>query len=125
MSSTSDVKIQNLLDAVTSALQQDDNLEQVIEQHQVSREEVDTLIAVIRKLHKTLVGVEPSAKFATRLQNDLMGTRTWGVVTTVRHLPARVHIAAVLTVVAGFILLIRRRLIDDATTDITEEPATI
>lgn len=126
MSSSSDVKMQNLLDAVTVALQHDDDIEQLLNNSPVPREEMDSLVNVIQSLHSSLVTVEPSAKFANKLHSEVMGTRPRGVVKTVRQMPARVHIAAILAVVAGFVLIAYRRLIGSTPTqDITEEPATV
>lgn len=126
MSSSSDVNMQNFLDAVTVALQHDDDIEYFVNTSPVPRDEMDSLVHVIQSLHDSLVAVEPSAKFANQLHDELMGTRPRGVVTTVRQMPARVHVAAILTVVAGFVLIVYRRLIGSAPTqDITEEPVTI
>lgn len=126
MSSSSDVNMQNLLDAITVALQQDDDIEHLTKNSSVPREEMDRLVDVIQSLHTTLVPVEPSAKFADRLQSELMGTRPRGVVKTVRQMPARVHVAAIVAVVAGFVVIAYRRLIGSTPTqDITEEPATV
>lgn len=126
MSSSADVNMQNLLDAITVALQHDDDIEHLTQNSPVPREEMDRLVDVIQSLHTTLVPVAPSAQFANRLQGELMGTRPRNVVTTVRQMPARVHIAAIVAVVAGFVLIVYRRLIGSPTTqDITEEPATV
>lgn len=126
MSSSSDAKMQNLLDAITAALQHDDDIEQLISKSTVSHEEADSLVHVIQSLHTTFAPVKPSTKFANNLQAELMGARPNLVVSTVRHLPARVHIAAVLTVVAGFGLFVLRRLVGDtAPQDITEEPIAV
>lgn len=126
MSSSADVNMQNLLDAVTIALQHDDDIEHLIHNSSVPREEMDRLVNVIQSLHTSLVPVEPSAQFANRLQSELMGTRPRGVVKTVRQMPARVHVAAIVAVVAGFVLIAYRRLMGSPTTqDITEEPATV
>ena len=118
--------MQNLLDAVTAALQHDDDIEAVISNSPVPRDEMDSLVNVIQSLHTNLILAEPSAKFANQLQSELMGTRPRGVVKTVRQMPARVHVAAIVAVVAGFVLIAYRRLIGSTTTqDITEEPITI
>ena len=46
------------------------------------------------------------------------------MVSQVKRIPMRVRIAAILTVVAGFMLIVRRRFFDESpTTDIEEAPA--
>ena len=126
MSSSSDTKMQNLLDAITVALQHDDDINPIIKKSSVSHEEVDSLASVIQSLHTAFTPVTPSAKFANNLQAELMGTRPRRVVSTVRHLPARVHVAAILTIVAGFGLLVLRRLMGDTTSqDIVDEPLAV
>jgi hypothetical protein len=57
-----------------------------------------------------LVGVRPSRRFAHRLRQDLLDEPEDNVITRVRFLPARVQIAAAIAVLAGFGLLLRRRL---------------
>jgi len=126
MSSSSDAKMQNLLDALTVALQQDEDIEPIIKKSKVAREEVDGFTHVIKSLQTAFTPVTPSAKFANNLQAELMGTRPRRVVSTVRHLPARVHVAAIITIVAGFGLLVLRRLLGEtAPQDIVDEPLTI
>ncbi|RMG82233.1 MAG: hypothetical protein D6712_14990 [Chloroflexi bacterium] len=109
-----DEHLQNLLSAVTDALiAGDEDVEAIVEQYEVPRQDVDNLVRLVRRLHVTLVGQEPSKRFVRRLKQDLMGTPGWGVVTRVRRLPARVQIAAAIALVAGFMLLTRRRLVED------------
>jgi hypothetical protein len=126
MDSSSDAKMQNLLDAITAALQHDDDIEQLISKSTVSHEDVDGLANVIQSLHTAFTPVKPSAKFANNLHAELMGTRPSRVVSTVRQMPARVHVAAILTVIAGFGLFVLRRLVGEtAPQDITEEPIAV
>jgi len=127
MSSSSEVKTQDLLDAITVALQHDDDIEKVISKSSVPREDIDGLVDVIQSLNTTLTPVQPSAKFADRLHDELMGARP-GMVKRVRQMPARVHIAAILAVIIGFVLIVYRRIMGIApnTQDVnTEEPATV
>ena len=108
-------ELENLLSAVTDALlAEQGDLDSVISQYNVPRSNVDLFVKVIRRLHMTLVGVQPSRRFVRRLKADLMGLPHYGVVSRVRFLPARVQIAAGLAVVAGFMLLTRRRIMADA-----------
>jgi hypothetical protein len=107
-------ELENLLSAVTDALlAEQGDLDAVISQYNVPRTNVDLFVKVIRRLHMTLVGVQPSRRFVRRLKADLMGLPHYSVVSRVRFLPARVQIAAGLAVIAGFMLLTRRRLMVD------------
>ena len=117
--------MQNLLDAITAALQQDDDIEELIRQSSVPHSEADSLANVIQSLQAAFVPVEPTARFTEQLEAQLMNTRR-GVVTRVRQMPARVHIAALLAVIAGFGLIACRRIMGSAMTqDISEEPLAI
>jgi len=127
MSSSSDAKMQDLLDAVTVALQHDDDIDKLIRKSSVPRDDVDSLVDMIHSLNSTLKPVQPSATFTAQLHGELMGTRP-NVVKRVRQMPARVHIAAILAVIAGFFLIGYRRLVGATSTtqDVnTEEPATV
>ena len=73
MSSSSDANIQNLLDALTYAMQQDEDIEPYIKDSSVPREEVDSLVNVIQSLQTQLVPVEPSAKFCQRTAQRIDG----------------------------------------------------
>ena len=114
-----------MLSAVTDALLADDraNLDQIVNRYAVPRSEVEGLVGIVRKLHLTLVGAKPSRRFVNRLRSDLMGANRANIVNRVRYLPPRVQIAAGIALVAGFLLLNRRRLIDDAQRDAQEVPA--
>ena len=119
-----DLELQNLLSAVTDAMLADKNgdIDKIIGQYAVPRTEVDSLVGVIRRLHVTLVGVQPSRRFVYRLKTDLMGTPERNVVTRIRHLPPRVQIAAGIALVAGFMLLSRRRMVEDVRREQQESP---
>lgn len=118
-------ELENLLSAVTDSLLADDrtNIDQIVNRYAVPRKEVEGLVGLIRKLHLTLVGAQPSRRFVNRLRNDLVGANRGNIVNRVRYLPPRVQIAAGIALVAGFMLLSRRRLIDDAQHDGQEIPA--
>jgi hypothetical protein len=119
---SNDLELHNLLDAVTDALLAEDhpNLDSIIRRYAVPRGEVEGLIGLIRRLHVTLVGAQPSRRFVQRLKRDLIGTPQTGVVARIRYLPPRVQIAAGIALVAGFMLLTRRRMLDDAQGDSQE-----
>ncbi|GEM_PF-1779085 len=127
MSSSSDVKMQALLDAVTVALQHDDDIDKIIRKSSIPREDVDGLVDVIHSLNANLIPVQPSAAFAEQLHSELMGARP-NVVNRVVQMPARVHVAAILAVIIGFVLIIYRRIVGVApsTQEVnTEEPAIV
>lgn len=124
MNSTSDVQLQDLLSAVTDALLMgDEQIDEIISRYRVPRSQVDGLVSIIRHLHVALVGVQPSGRFSRRLYEDLMGSQRWTLVTRMRRMPARVQIAALLALVAGFMLIARRRLIADTASEVEEAPA--
>lgn len=125
MNASSDVNMQNLLDAIAAALRQDDDIEELIKQSAVPHDEAESLADLIQSLQASLVPVEPTARFTEELEAQLMNTRR-GVVTRMRQMPARVHIAAVLAVAAGFGLIVWRRIMGSAMTqDISEEPIAV
>ena len=125
MTSSSDMNMENFFDAVTVAVQHEDDIEPLMNQAPDSNEEIDSIVGLIQTVHSTLVTVEPSNKFASDLHDELLGIRPMRVVSTVRQMPARVHFAAILAVVAGFFLIAYRRLMgSEPAQDITEEPVT-
>ena len=125
MSSSADANMPDALDAITTALQQGDDIEEVISQSDVPRSEVESLAGLIQSLQAALTPIEPSAEFAEGLEAQLMDTRR-GMVMRVRQMPARVHIAALLAVAAGFGLIAYRRIAGaDPPQDISEEPIAV
>ncbi|MCB9454197.1 MAG: hypothetical protein H6672_22415 [Anaerolineaceae bacterium] len=117
-------QLQDLFAAVTDALLADESadLDTIVAQYHVPQEEVAGMISIIRRLHMVLVGAQPSTRFVRRLKHDLMGAPQFGMVSRIRHLPPRVQIAAGVALVAGFMLLTRRRMLDDARHDVQEIP---
>lgn len=114
MPNSDDMQIENLLSAVTDALlAENNNIDAISRQYQVSRKEVDSFVRVINQLHLALVGVQPSRRFVRRLKQDLIGVPNRNVLSRVRHLPPRVQIAAGIALVAGFMFLSRRRMVHD------------
>jgi hypothetical protein len=114
--------LDDLLSAVTDALLTgEDELDTIIAQYDVPRSSVENLVLFIRRLHQTLVGVQPSPRFVQKLKRDLIGTEETGLVSRVRYLPPRVQIAAGVVAIAGFMLLARSRLIDLAQGTAKEE----
>ncbi len=120
-----DLELQNLLSAVTDALliESGSDIDSIIGRYSVPRAEVEGFVGIIKRLHLTLVGEQPSRRFVRRLKQDLVGMEDATVVARIRHLPPRVQIAAGIALVAGFMLLSRRRLIEDSQKEQQEAPA--
>ena len=109
-SELSDVQLQNILAAVTGALLEDDaTLDELIEQHHVTSTSARSLLQLVNRLYLTFTPVQPSTRFVRRLRQDLVGPENANVLGRVRRLPPRVQIAAGLALVAGFVILSRRR----------------
>lgn len=75
-----------------------------------SREEFEELLHLIMLLHETLVEYEPDEVYITELKRDLIRQEINQPLQRLRHLPGRVQIAAIAALIAGFGLLIVRRL---------------
>ncbi len=121
MSSTSDVQAQNVLDAITVGVQTGDDIDGLVRRSAASSADVEDFAAIIQSLHSALTPVEPRREFSESLRSDLINERP-DVVKRLRQMPARVHIAAALALVAGCILFIMRRLFgSDAPQEIQEE----
>jgi hypothetical protein len=107
--------LHNLLSAVTDTILSDHpDLDRVTARYAVPRAEVESLIRVIERLHLALVRVRPSRRFAQQLRMDLLEIPHQSVLHRVRFLPPRVQIAAGVALLAGVMLLSRRRLRLDA-----------
>ncbi len=117
------LELENLLSAVTEAMLAEDqqNMDSIVSRYAVPRQEVEGFIGIIRRLHLTLVGSQPSRRFVGRLRHELVGSR-YNVVARVRYLPPRVQIAAGIALVAGFMLLSRRRMMEETRHEAQEIP---
>lgn len=109
-SGQSEVRLENLLAAVTDAMLADEtDLDRIFERYAISRSDVQDLLGIIQRLKVTLVGVRPGRRYVARLKHDLVAqSEQRNVIDRWRTLPARVQIAAVLALLAGFVLLSRR-----------------
>ena len=117
----SDVQIQNLLTSVTNALLAGEaNINQLAAQLDDAPAEVRSLMHVIGKLDHAFISVQPSPRFVKRLHDDLTGMDNRNMLVRVRRLPPRVHLAAGLALVAGFVILSRRRAGSDPVQEIQE-----
>ncbi len=121
MPTTDHSDIQNLLTAVTDALLADEtDLYRITGRYNVPQDQVTLFVQLINLLHESMSGVQPSKRFVRRLKQDLIVNKEHNVLSRVRHLPARVQIAAGIALVAGFMLFSRRRLISDSREEIHE-----
>ncbi len=103
-------ELESLLAALTEAILQDEqDLDRIVSRYAVPRADLVGLVNLIQRLHVVLVGVRPSRRFAQRLRLELMGEQQSGVINRLRYLPPRVQIAGGIVLVAGFMLLSRRR----------------
>jgi len=116
------MQLENLLAAVTEAILNDErDLDNIVSRYAVPRSEVEGLINVIKSLHVVLIGVRPSRRFAQRLRQDLMGQHQRNVINRLRYLPPRVQIAGGIVLIAGFMLLSRRRFMGDSSNEQPQE----
>ena len=114
--------MENLLALLTEAiLAEEGDIDHIINQYDVSRADVEGFVRIVRRLSTVLVGVRPSKRFVHRLKQDLMGEAHWNVVSRIRYLPPRVQIAAGIALIAGFMLLSRRRLATVARDEVIAE----
>ncbi len=122
MDSHADAKAQDLVDNITGALQQGNSPDPIVDLSDGAHDEYVDLVSLIQGLRDTLVPVEPSAEFAAHLKTQLLISEA-GLVARLRKMPARLHVAAILALFAGFSLLLSRRLFGASTAqDISEEP---
>ena len=122
MDRTAELKTEDLLDNVTMSIQRGEDPELADADSQPPAPDVNELIEIVSDLDATLTAVEPGPEFSARLRAQLLGERS-SVMKRVRQMPARVHVAAMLAVIAGFLLLWTRKLSDSTTgQDITDEP---
>ncbi len=106
----SDVQLQNLLAMLTDdLLTADGDVNTLAKRYQISSAEVRSLLDLIDQMNQSLVPVQPSERFVRRLHQDLIGADNSNVLVRVRKLPPRVQLAAGLALMAGFVLLSRRR----------------
>ncbi len=113
MSSASDIQLQNMLSSVTdSLLSSRASFDYLAREYAARGEQVESLIDVIRRLHTAMTGVQPSRRFVRRLKIELVGETERNLVTRFRYLPPRVQVAAGVALVAGLIILRRRRVLD-------------
>ncbi len=111
MAYSEDQNFDELLDAITQAmLAEQDDVDYILERYAVQGGQVKGLITLVHGLRNLLYAQDPSEKFVKDLKKDLLG-QSKGVGARLRAMPARVQLAAgVAAVLAGFMLITRRRL---------------
>jgi len=120
----SEVKMQHFLDEFTDALfNEQPEPRDVVVEHDVPYDDAMALVHMVENLNQTLQPVTMPKAFKTQLKRELTGQRK-NVVHQWRDMPARVHWAAIVTVIGGFLLLLRGRLFDNERKKI-EEVATL
>ena len=86
-----------------------------------SADEAEEFSELIQALTRAFAPVDPAVKFADDLRVDLLGQPP-GLLGRLRKMPARVHIAAALALIAGCLLFVVRRLFgSDVPQEIQEE----
>ncbi len=123
MSQSNEFHLETLLDNLTDAIlsSESHDLSKLLEQVDLPKDKINGLLDLICQLKNTLIANQPSDQFVQELKHELVGHRKT-ILAHVRYLPGRVQIAAGLAVVAGFILITRRRLLNE-TQDGVEVPA--
>lgn len=131
MTPKDDTPIEDKLDALTTAILMERDIDAMLRDEPVSPE-LTGLVEVIRKLSLHLSGYAhqhaPSEGFVSHLKADLVNDDE-GMLSRLRAvpMPLRVQIATVLAaIVAGMMFIIRRRLMNeshDQTIDMEELPA--
>lgn len=121
MNSHADAKARDFVDDTTGAQQQRKPLDPLLDLPDGAREDDVDLVALIQCLRHALLPVQPSAEFASHLKTQLLENET-GLAARLRRMPARLHVAAILALFAGFSLLLSRRLFGASAQEISEEP---
>ncbi len=113
MSYMNENRFEDLLSELTDALLNDASARQIntlVDGYEVAAVEVNPFKELIYQLQGVLEPQQPSDQFVKRLKRDLTGQQRYTFMDRLRYLPARVHVAAGVAVVAGFMLITRRRL---------------
>ena len=109
--------MQNFVSELTDALLNDASSHQVngiIGRSDVAALEADSWLHLIHRLKQGMLNEQPSEKFVNNLKRNLLGQQNETLTDKLRSLPARVHVAAGVAVVAGFMLITRRKLTVEA-----------
>ena len=109
------------LDAAAARLQRDDGGEPPMAHTEESPGEPQAFTEIIQSLQASLRPLAPDQAFAERLRFDLLDGAP-GYVGRLRQMPGRLSVAAILAVIAGFVLFMLRRLFgSEASQEMQEE----
>lgn len=121
MSVATESQTRDLLESITTRLQQGDAVDQFVLQAEGDHGEVEDIVELIQSLHTALTPINPDQEYADNLRANLLDGRP-GVAGRVRQMPARLSLAAILAVFAGCLLLMLRRIFGSETAaDVPEE----
>ncbi|MDE2948496.1 MAG: hypothetical protein OXT05_15475 [Chloroflexota bacterium] len=124
MPAAADVHMQDLLDAITTGLQNGDGVDSLIAQSDLPQEDADDFVEMIQALQTALTPLEPREEFSTILHADLLEGES-SLLGRLRGMPARVHVAAFLAIFFGFVLFALRRLFGSETAQDMQEEAVV
>ena len=122
MTASSDSQTQDLLEAITAGIQKGETTEAAFGQPGASAAGMQGYAELVQALQSILTPVEPRSEFGRQLHAELLDQQQ-GVVERVRQMPARVHIAAILALIAGCLLFLTRRLFGSETAPEMQEEA--
>lgn len=109
-----DTQMEDLLNSITEALFNEDcDLDEIISRYEIPRNSVDSFIELIHGLRLSLKPAQPSNEFVKSLKKELVGKESSDVFSRLRGMPGRVQIAAGIALVAGFLLISRRRILGE------------
>ncbi|QPC84745.1 hypothetical protein G4Y79_10305 [Phototrophicus methaneseepsis] len=111
---STEVQMQEFVSALTDAVVQGrGSVDQIVGRYDMHDEDVMMWLPLIEELNQTLVEVQPSERYRRQLRKELLTGQPVNVGLRLRRLPARVQLAAVLTLIGGFLLIARNRFVGD------------
>lgn len=100
--------MQNLLEAMTQQMTCDqESIDVVLRRYEGHRDNIAPYAQLIHQLHEVLIPQQPTTAFTRELKRELMGKQSSTF--SLSGFPIRAQIAAVAAIIAGFLLLLRRR----------------
>lgn len=104
----------DLLNALTDAIfnEQDNLVDTLFDQYNIPKGSLGNMIELIHHIKGLFAPTDPSEEYIRALKQELIGAEDT-LISRMRYLPARVQVAAGLAVIAGFLLITRRRLTSD------------
>ena len=124
MPAAADIHRQELLDAITTALQNGEGVDALIAQSDWPGEDAAEFVDMIGALQTALPSLAPREEFSRSLRADLLRGDS-GPLRRLRGMPARVHVAAFLAICFGCVLFGLRRLFGSETAQEIQEEAVV